>query len=234
MTIDTVIRIASEDLDPSDSVYLSNGIQGSEVFFDLVFTQSNYNITDASKLTISISDVESEIYLSPGFYSPSALAFSIGTQLDLIVAGFTVFIDSLTRRMTISCPNAFNILTAKSSEALLRLMGFDPNGSYESQMVYTGPNIATSYIGIGMFLSIEGINFETDITTSSASIIRGPIIVPWSAFGSIENYSPGYPIKYKIYFSKPLKGFKVSFHDLLGRKIDFNGGPWILNIYVTQ
>lgn len=226
----TVIRVASEDLS-NNYVELGSGISGSVVHFSLVYNQTNYNIVSSSLFRFTIGASTHDVYISPGFYSPASLGASLSTLLQIVDASFTVSVDSVTRKMSISCGSIFNIITADSDSMLLDTMGF--TGTYTGQMSYTGAKVARGYYGAGMYLDINGLGFDTMISNNSSSILETPLLVPWGSYGDLIEYNPGYPIKLLLN-NGSIRSLSIKFRDSYGRLIDFNGGSWVLSMIIDE
>lgn len=232
MSIKTAFRIASQDI-VNNRVLLGANIIASELTFELIWTQSNYNIITSSLLRVTIAAVDYDIYVPTGYYTPAALATNLQTQLQILVPTMTVTIDTATRKTTITNTAIFTINSLASNSNLLQIIGYVPGATYAGNLSYTSDNITVGYLGVGMYLDIQGLQFVTDISNNSNSVNLTPLIVPWASFGDVATWTPGYQVVYKSDVNKTIQGLAIKFKDFSGNTLNFNGGSWVLNIYTN-
>lgn len=226
-----VIRINSEDT-KNGWVMLNKPVTtGSVAYYILNWTQSNYNITTPAAFYVN----NVAMYLPAGYYNQASACTYLQALLTATIPGTWSVSPATdtTNLVTISNSVAFTINAALCSPILIDLLGFSTTGTYTGLVSYTGSSSGPGgYKGCGMSMVISGIKFidNGDISTRNGGT---SMFIPYSKYGVTSQYADYAPVFWRFQDSRNIQALKVDFLDFYGNSINFNGGSWVLQIFIS-
>lgn len=192
-----------------------------------------YNVTSINnniRFTDGVTTWNTSIAI--GAYNSTSLLSAIKTAMDA-VSGlvFTLSLNSITLKVTISCPTAFRILFASGSNQINNIIGFPKLDTSLSTS-----QVATNIINLGfpthilMYIFELGVNFNATNSNNLGSFII-PIV---TNTGDSIIYNSNSNFKQESCITeKSIKNLQITLRDLDNNVIDLNGSNYtiILSIY---
>ena len=127
---------------------------------------SYYNVTQNNNtFTANVVDAaETTINITPGSYNVSDIITALQTAMSFL-GTMTISLNPITFLFTISCNNIF-YMNFNVNNSIARLLGFNPNLTYEDQLSYTAQNPPKLFDN-AIYISC---NFSTTIQTTTKAL----------------------------------------------------------------
>lgn len=211
----------------------------SVTLFNACIPNTSYLVnTNNNILHLSITNIEYKLEIPVGDYTASNLAVALETALQTLDVNFTVTLNTLTNKFTMTNTSAFDLLFIGSSEfhndhkrntylkrSIGKIIGF-PKQNFTGLLTYTAPNKYNLSSDPYTVLKIRELE---NVSSNSTHIDRAFAVIPMTYPHNTKNYvlssHSGYT-PYIKYFNPPLARLDrltIEFKDSCGNTIDFNG-----------
>jgi hypothetical protein len=212
------------------------------------FTNSVYNVKKDTLFQINQSGSTKSILVPAGFYSFNQLNSFLTTTVSSPAVGWTLAVDSVTRKCTINAATGSNSNTTAwqfvTADVFTHMLGFSDqalssNSNFpNATIVQTGTKVVNVYVDQFMYIAMKSMQGNLSLATMSgsskgANLQRVILTIPLtSSWGSLQHFLPPNH-EFQLPAAQNIQTLEFKLLDYNGDAINLNGTEWSMRLHVN-